>query len=1191
MQKRGKRLLFLGFSIVIMLSSALFSRFCTLSIDDIAAETSQKISAKSRKCLEALKLLESSDLNKHLNSFYNLYEHEQIGLYLFKNDSLVFWNNSQIPIERDSSLYTKKEGLVRLKHGAYVYFKITQGNTWALALCVLKPKYDLQNNYLKNDFEDWICIPDGIGIETENSGRHAVMLNGGKLFSLKGDELFYHNAGTDNIVTIIFLLGFACLLMGVLYYLKKDTNGFQTTVALISIVFLRCIMLSLKWPDFFYRSILYDLRVFGNAQSILNSYLGDILLNAMLLLFVAVAISFLFLKRTINKTPYLRILILSALIFLVYSQFNFAVLNLVTNSTLSFDFLGIFNFKPVTFVAITALCFFALALFVLVSQLINCFEKKSGHAIFFILLTLLICYLQQLCSKSSYIFENYWLLLFSGTFFILKKVVDVKNTLALSIQLLLVSLVTSKFLNIYIDKNQKQDLEILSLKLGERQDAVLESEFLNASNKLREDEGLKNLVDLLPGSSNEIPQLLREKFFNEYFNRYNVDFSLFDKYCNPLLNSKQAILLNEGFFDDQIKYNSDSTQIKGLFFVKNYKKNARYIGKIELHSKFLYVFMEPKQFEELGSFPDLLLDQSQQKHEKLKNFSWAVYRAQQNTNRYGNFNYPLFLKDSRLPSDSGFTHHYFKTDESTQIIITTAQKKWNYFFTFNSYLLLFFSLITYCTYLIYALVFTSQFKNPSLTRRIQTIIIALLLLAMSAVGITSGSLVTHQFELDNKKQLEEKTEIIINELASQFKTGELFDESQKEIISSKLNEYARLFNSDISLFSKEGYLFNTSQPRLYNLGLAAPLANPVAYSAITRNFSSAVCLEEKAGSLNYLSLYTPLYDSNKNLNGFINLPYFAKQGDLVSELSGIISTLINVYVILFVLSILAGLILSSYITQPLRLIKQQIAGISLGSQNEKINWQSNDEIGKLVSEYNQMLIKLEHSAGLLAQSERESAWREMAKQVAHEIKNPLTPMKLNLQYLQHLLKNNSEDFNEKFAKSSASIIEQIDALAIIASEFSNFAKLPVTQLQSINLKEIIKVSALIFENEKNIAIVNHIGENDVFVKGDKDQCLRVFNNILKNAIQALEDIKDPCVELSLEREDRIIRILIKDNGCGIDENLKPKIFSPNFTTKSTGSGLCLAMVKNIMEGFGGSVRFESEKNRGSVFYLEFEEAE
>jgi two-component system, NtrC family, nitrogen regulation sensor histidine kinase NtrY len=347
------------------------------------------------------------------------------------------------------------------------------------------------------------------------------------------------------------------------------------------------------------------------------------------------------------------------------------------------------------------------------------------------------------------------------------------------------------------------------------------------------------------------------------------------------------------------------------------------------------------------------------------------------------------------------------------------------------------------------------------------------------------------------------------------------------------------------------------------------------------------CANDKAGSLEFLSMYTPLYGQQNQLLGFLNLPYFAKQSELVNRLSSVISTLINLYVILFVLSILSALVLSGYITKPLRLIKQQIANISLSKRNERIQWQSNDEIGKLVNEYNGMISKLEESANLLARSERETAWREMAKQVAHEIKNPLTPMKLNLQYLQHVINSNPSDFKEKFEKASTSIIEQIDALANIATEFSHFAKLPSAKIESIDLMEILPLSIETFKTEPNVQFENGILERHLMVKADKEQVLRIFNNIIKNAIQACDEKEAANIKLAYYTEDACVVISVSDNGCGIDDTLREKLFTPNFTTKSTGSGLGLAMVKNSMESFGGKVWFESEVGKGSTFYLQF----
>jgi len=1193
MKKDSPHLILFVISVFLITGAILFERSFVFSLPEVALKATKSVAEKELICKQALPLLFAKNPSESWQDLGNYYQEERVGLYLWEKDSLVFWNNSQIPLKPDVSLFQKEEGLVKLAHGYYLFFKeVNEGKT-ALALCLVKPLYELQNNYLKNDFRVWTGIPGGVRIDTTNASEYTVKLDDQNLFSIKGNETEYHSPWAADTAFVLFVAGFLVLLTALLFFIRQAATPGALYLGSAIIIVLRGLMMLLNYPAFFYRTSFYDLQLFGNAESFVNSYLGDILLNSVTFLFLASALHVYrgnFTKRAARFTYSFLVIVL---IFLVYNQFNQTAISLINNSTLSFDFLSIFNIKFQAFVGLTSLAIYSLALFILVNHTLSFFNSAGfANGVRFFILYFCLCVLQQVYTQRSGLFENYWLLVYAFILFSLSRLSGFKIALALGLQILIMSVVTSKFFNTYIEKNQQQDLGILAIKLSEKQDAILESEFAGIPGKMADDVPLNNMLNFLadiPTAEKEASLLLKQKYFGGYFNRYSIQFSLFDKNCSPLLEVKDPRLVNEGFFEDQIRYNSDSTYTDGLFFVKNYKTNVQYIGKIKLKDKRLYVLMEPKQFEELGSFPDLLLDQSQQKPEKLKGFGHAVYRAQQITSRYGDFNYPFSFQDSSTlaKSEQGFIHQYYNPDENTNVVISQKARNWNYFFTFNSYLLLFFSLVTYVCYLFYSAVFTDHFSSPTLTRRIQTIIVVLLLLAMSAVGITSGNLVSRQFRKNNKKQLEEKTQIIINELTGQFETEQFFDPSQKELINLKLKEYSRLLNTPISLFYKSGELFNTSEPKLYDLGLAASLVNPKAFWKLNHNQSSSESVTDKAGTLEYLSLYTPLFDAKKNLAGFINLPYFARQSDLVNELSGIISALINVYVILFVISILAGLILSGFITQPLRLIKQQLSNVTLGRQNEKITWQSDDEIGKLVSEYNQMLVKLENSANLLAQSERESAWREMAKQVAHEIKNPLTPMKLNLQYLQHLMKNNPDDFREKFEKASAGIIEQIDSLANIANEFSNFAKLPGAQLEVINLGEVIASSVLIFENQKNISIRNTISGNEIHIKGDRDQCLRVFNNILKNAVQALEDVPHPRIDIAVEKNDTMVTVSIKDNGCGIDEELKSKIFTPNFTTKTTGSGLGLAMVKNIMLGFGGNITFTSEKDMGTTFFLEF----
>lgn len=1173
--------------LLLMAATVFVNFFNALSLPQIAQHASEIIGRKaeiSESTANKPEALSPEELD-------DLYRREHIGVYVFQHDSLVQWNNSALPLKEAPAVFQKKHGLIRLKHGHYLYFRSDSLQRVVLVLTLVKPLYELQNKYLSNDFAAWTGIPKEIDMEVAGDKQTEVKLGEEVLFSLKGTENLYYESAFDKMCYGIFLVGFISVLISVIGFAKKGLSARITGLILLLIGILRVTMLINRWPGYFYRTPLYDVRLFGNAGSFFNAYLGDLLLNSLTILFAAACLHFYFQNALKNKRRYFAELTLfTALLFVTVNAFNHSVISLVANSTLNFDFLNVFNVKFSALVGLAALCMYSLALFIISFRLVNAFKGSFAGFFKFLVLHVVVCVLLWFAfDANDHFFESGWLLIFSGAMYLFLLLGRLSISLLLGLQIVLMTGITSKFLTKMIDKSQKQELEILSFKLSERQDPILESEFNSLPQKMAADENLANLIQILPVSVEGVESLIKQKYFSGYFDRYNLDFSLFDKNCHPELPVKQSLLVNQGYFEDEIRLRSEPTRVDGLFFAEKYQKNTRYIARIPLGEKNLYVMLEAKQFEELGSFPDLLLDRSQQKNEKLQTLSHAVYRSQQLTGHYGELNYPFFLQDSATfcSSHPEYVSNYFDADDNTVVIISEPSKTWNYFFTFNSYLLLFFSLITYASYLLYASVFTGQFSTPSLTRRIQTIIIGLLLLAMSAIGFTSGNLVTDQFDRDNNKLLEEKTQVIISELSTQFSPKQFFDESRKELINVKLKEYSRLFNTPISLFDKRGQLYNTSESKLYDFGLAARFANPAAYRNLTNNHSSAESVMEQAGALTYQSFYTPLYDGKKELLGFVNLPYFAKQSALAKELSGIISALINVYVILFVISILAALILAGYITQPLRLIQQQIAKITLGKQNEKISWRSNDEIGRLVAEYNQMLVKLENSANLLAKSERESAWREMAKQVAHEIKNPLTPMKLNLQYLLHVMKEEPGDFREKFEKTSKGIIEQIDSLANIATEFSNFAKLPATQLRAIDLTEVISTSVLLFENQKNIIISNLIPPMPLLVKGDRDQCLRVFNNLLKNAVQALDNTAEPKIHITCEQEAGTVTISLYDNGCGIDEELKKRLFTPNFTTKSTGSGLGLAMVKNIMEGCGGRIWFESETGKGTAFFVNF----
>jgi nitrogen fixation/metabolism regulation signal transduction histidine kinase len=363
--------------------------------------------------------------------------------------------------------------------------------------------------------------------------------------------------------------------------------------------------------------------------------------------------------------------------------------------------------------------------------------------------------------------------------------------------------------------------------------------------------------------------------------------------------------------------------------------------------------------------------------------------------------------------------------------------------------------------------------------------------------------------------------------------------------------------------------------------------DPVAFTELSENKQSAFVHIEKIGDFEYLSAYATFRNNNNEIVGYLNLPYFLRQKELKEELASSLLALINIYSLLIAISMIVTFVIANRLTEPLTLLQEKIGQIRLGRKNERIDYRKNDEIGGLVSEYNRMIRELEQSADLLARSERESAWREMAKQVAHEVKNPLTPMKLSVQYLLKAWEDKRPDFDERLRKFRDAMIEQIETLSTIASEFSYFAKMPTAIKTELDLCEVLENCLEFYRNNEADVKVNyrHTGIQRAMALADKDQLLRLFNNLFRNAIQSIPGDRKGILEVTLEREEPYYIIRVRDNGSGIPEDIREKIFAPNFTTKSSGMGLGLAMSKTIVENMNGEIMYETELDKGTVFII------
>jgi len=292
-------------------------------------------------------------------------------------------------------------------------------------------------------------------------------------------------------------------------------------------------------------------------------------------------------------------------------------------------------------------------------------------------------------------------------------------------------------------------------------------------------------------------------------------------------------------------------------------------------------------------------------------------------------------------------------------------------------------------------------------------------------------------------------------------------------------------------------------------------------------------------------------------------------------------------VLLILLTIIIAVFISNNVTRPLQLLRQKMRQVDIKKHNEPIDLKTDDEVGDLVREYNHMVSELTRSVELLARQERETAWRSMARQVAHEIKNPLTPMKLSVQLMLRAWQEKAPDFEQRLVKVSNTLIHQIETLSNIATEFSTFARMPNEQIEKVEVNTIIKSASALYDEYKDIEIEVDLDQSRNFnVMADKSRLLRMLNNLIKNAAQAIPKDRKGLVTMSSQQVGDMVLIKVTDNGDGIPEEIRGKLFQPNFTTKTKGMGLGLAMVKNIVEGFGGKIWFDTETGEGTTFFIQ-----
>jgi signal transduction histidine kinase len=770
---------------------------------------------------------------------------------------------------------------------------------------------------------------------------------------------------------------------------------------------------------------------------------------------------------------------------------------------------------------------------------------------------------------------------------------------------LLVGIYSLYIITMFSDARSAENMKIEAVSLSSENDPDAEHLLLDVWPVLEKDSTLATMMQVQyfdSTRSERISNYLQEAYFTGYWRNFNFSIVLCRNDDSLRLGAVNEVAGNcFSFFDDRIK--RDGHQLTGtdFYFMENQGGRSYYIGKLLFNSGshtnglFIELYSDVNVFQ--PGYSELLLDKKYHGYAALRDYSFAKYINGKIVLRTGDFPYDksdaLYIEEDmefKFFENDGYRHVLYKNGNATVLIsrpILTAGDliiSLSYLFAF---ILLFYNLL-FLLLRSHALKTTINFN---FRQKLQIAFIGVILFSFILTGIVVASFTVNQFRTRHNENLKEKLNSVYLELEERLSMERPFSTGWNNRNYSTLNDLlislSNVFMTDINLYDTQGFLIATSRPELFNRDLTSHRINNTAFNNLTHFTRSEYIQMERIGSLEYLSAYVPYFNTDNQKVAFLNLPYFRMQSVLAKEISNLAVAVINFTLLLIVITMSIAVFISGRLTTPLRMLGEGLASVGIGRKSDHLSYNGKDEIGELVKQYNVMVDEIEISAQKLADSEREYAWREMAKQIAHEIKNPLTPMKLNVQQLLKSWNDKAPGFDKTLERFTMNQIEYIDNLSSIATAFSSFAKMPASKPAEVNLLDQIRLTLELFKNTSNVIFqVEWPVEEKIIVFIDKEQLNGIFSNLFKNGIQSIPADREGIISVGINVAKHRVTVSVGDNGTGIPEDLRKKMFTPNFTTKSSGMGLGLSIVKKYVESSNGRIWFESEDDKGSVFFVE-----
>ncbi len=1139
---------------------------------------------------------------------------------------LIFWNTQTVLPSAEILSSYDSSGFSQLENGYYVWRKIKAASGISVVLIPVKWNYFVTNAYLKNSFV--------AGEELENKYDISVQPNNTAVRSIHGNTLFYLTEKSTNIIpksnlTAVWLKVLAVIFLLFFIHLTAAFTAIHHSLVkallfLVPLVFvLRLFSYFSPLPLNLRQFELFDPSIYGS--SIVLRSLGDLLINSALFTWLVLFVHYHLQGKNVdisNKKPLFKWLIIAAVcIVLLASTFTLGqiIRSMVADSQISFDVINFFTLNIYSVIGFVVLCCLTIGYFLL-SQILMYFLRQVFPKIFpglYLAVTIGgLIYLTFQLSITNARFELFvlaWLLLYLLLLNTTKLSLSTRKIVStrLTFWLFFFSVTITAVIVLENSKKELRNREHYAETLSTKADPSSETLLNTLLTDFRNEYLAANFYRFSSEPSNLFfKDSLVSGNFSGYTNKYDTKIYTFDALEKPLYNQDA-----EGFneLNTVLKTQAKPTNIPDLYYYDESYDRFSYISRKTVTGSlgdtlgYVFVLANPKKNKTNALNLELFSRGENNAIENSPVYAFAVYNNLQLVSSHNDYAFATKLAAQQVPKEEfvtykkeGYDELWFKAGPQKVVIISKQNNFLIESITLFSYLFCAFLLVT-CIFWFLNAIIRAKFNKLRLgyywqlniRNQIHGTVIFISVISFLIIGVATILFFISRYENSNREKLsrvinvmENEVRISLSELSVFDDVVKVYDEAFREKLEKLIEKISDIHAVDVNLYDLDGDLKVSSLPLPYNKGIISTKMDPVAYYHLNRKKEVQYFKEEKIGKLNFVSNYVPVIDATGREYAYLNIPYFTSESKLQEEIANFLVTIINLNAFIFLIAGIVALFITNRITRSFSFISDKMKAVNLGKLNEAIDWRRDDEIGELVKEYNKMVGKLDESAVALAKSEREGAWREMARQVAHEIKNPLTPMKLSLQYLQKSIHNNSDNVKELTANVAQTLVEQIDHLNHIAGEFSQFANIENPYNEIFDLHEVLKTVIQLHSIDDRLKLNWNPVSRTVMVNADRTHINRLFTNLIQNAMQAVPDQRTILINIDEEVTDDKLLIRVKDNGNGIPEEMHSKIFTPNFTTKTSGTGLGLAMSKGIVEQAKGNIWFETDMGEGTTFFVE-----